>query len=87
MGNAAAKRTTTTVKRIPPIAEVVVEIRGHLYDAASLEGRADSQRLQAAQKLLSLRPRIEAGEEGDVAWWDWFETSRLGAWVAKTARS
>ena len=86
MGNSVAKRTTTTVKRLPPIAEVVVEVHaGHFYDAASLEERADSQRLRAAQKLLSLRQRIEAGEEGDVAWWDWFESSRPGAW-AKTAR-
>ena len=85
MGNSVAKRTTTTVKRLPPIAEVVVEIRGHFYDAASLEERADSQRLQAAQKLLSLRQRIEAGEEGDVAWWDWFETQTWGV-GAKTAR-
>jgi hypothetical protein len=62
---------------MPPIKDVVLEIRGHLYDIASLEGRADKHRLHG-QKLLSLRQRIEAGEEGDVAWWDWFEKQGMG---------
>ena len=78
MSSSVAKRTATTLKRMPPIAEVVVQIRGHFDDAATLEGRADKHRLQAAQLLLQLRQRIEAGEEGDVAWWDWFETQDMG---------
>ena len=73
-----AKRTTTTLKRMPPIADVVIQIRGHFYEATTLQARADKHRLQAGQKLLSLRQRIEAGEEGDVAWWDWFETQDMG---------
>lgn len=77
-GRSVAKRIATTLERMPPIADVVVEIRGHFNDASDLEGRATKHRLQAAQKLLSLRQRIEAGEEGDVAWWDWFEKQDMG---------
>jgi hypothetical protein len=66
MGTAVAKRTATAVK-LKPIADVVVQIRGHLYDANNAEARCIKHRLAAGQKLLSLRQRIEAGEEGDVA--------------------
>jgi hypothetical protein len=78
MSKAVAKRTATILKRMPPIAQVVVQIRGHFHDAMALQARSDKHRLQAGQKLLSLRQRIEAGEEGDIAWWDWFETQDLG---------
>jgi hypothetical protein len=77
MSTAVAKRAVTAVK-LKPIADVVVQIRGHLYDALTLEGRANKHRVAAGQKLLSLRQRIEAGEEGDVAWWDWFEKQDIG---------
>jgi hypothetical protein len=73
MSTAVAKRATTAVKFVP-IADVVVQI---LYDAKTLQGRANKHRVQAGQKLLELRQRIEAGEEGDVAWWDWFETQDI----------
>ena len=50
----------------------------HIYDADNAEARCLKHRLAAGQKLLSLRQRIEAGEEGDVAWWDWFEKQDIG---------
>ena len=78
MGSSVAKRTTTALMRMPPIAEVVIEIRGHFNDADTLQARADKHRLQAGQKLVSLRQRIEAGEEGAVAWGDWFERQGMG---------
>ena len=78
MGNSIAKRIATTLKPMPPIAEVVVQIRGHFYDADQLEVRANKHRLQAGLLLLQLRERIEAGEEGNVTWWEWFETQDLG---------
>jgi hypothetical protein len=77
MGNSVAKRPTTTLKR-SPIAEVVRQIKNHIEDAAAAETTVIKHRLAAGQKLLSLRQRIEAGEEGDVAWWDWFETQDMG---------
>jgi hypothetical protein len=68
MGSSIAKRTTTAARE-KPIAEVVVEIRRHLHGAACAEARRIKHRLAAGQLLLRLRQRIEAGEEGDVAWW------------------
>ena len=73
MGTAVAKRTATAVRR-KPIADVVRQIKTHIYDATTLEGRADKHRLQAGHLLLQLRQRIESGEEGnDLAWWPWCE--------------
>jgi hypothetical protein len=62
-----------------PIQSLVVEIRGHLCDAANAEVRFNKLRLQAGQKLLQLRKRVEAGEVGDVTWWGWFEGQGLGS--------
>ena len=67
-----ANRTATAVVE-KPIAEVVVEIRRQLLDADRAEVRRNQHRLAAGQLLLRLRQRIEAGEDGDIAWWDWFE--------------
>jgi hypothetical protein len=50
MSNAVAKRTATI--KLKPIAAVVVQIRGHLYDATTLQGRANKHRVHAGQKLL-----------------------------------
>ena len=50
-----------------------MEIRRQLLDADRAEVRRNQHRLAARQLLLRLRQRIEAGEDGDIAWWDWFE--------------
>jgi hypothetical protein len=49
--------------------------------ADSLDRRADGlafkayrARLCAAQVLLELRGRVEAGEAGEITWWAWFES-------------
>jgi hypothetical protein len=34
--------------------------------------KARKARERAGFRLLSLKQRIESGEEGDVKWWDWF---------------
>ena len=70
MGSSIAKRTATAVVE-KPIAEVVVEIRRQLLDADRAEVSRNQHRLAAAQLLLRLRQRIEAGEEGAVDWWEW----------------
>ena len=74
MTTALAKRTATAVKLVP-IAEVVAKIKGRIDDAAAAEATVIEHRLAAGQLLLHLRERIEAGEQGDVAWWDWFEAN------------
>jgi hypothetical protein len=73
MGTAVAKRTATAVKHQKSISEMVVQINAAIYDANAAEARCTKLRLKAGQLLLQLRARIESGEEGDVAWWDWFE--------------
>ena len=64
MGTAVAKRTATAVK-LKPIADVVRQIKTHIYDANNAEGRCVKHRLQAGQLLLQLRERIESGEAGN----------------------
>jgi len=70
MGSSIAKRTATAVVE-KPIPEVVVEIRRQLLDADRAEVSCNQRRLAAAQLLLRLRERIEAGQEGAVNWWEW----------------
>lgn len=72
-------RPSIAIVQAQPVESVVVEIRAHLYDAKNAEVRRDKFRLQAGQKLLGLRKRVEAGECGKVSWWDWFETQDLGS--------
>lgn len=72
-------RPSLAIVQQQPIQSVVVEIRGHLYDAKTAEARRDKFRLQAGQKLLGLRKRVEDGEAGCVSWWEWFETQDLGS--------
>jgi hypothetical protein len=35
--------------------------------------KTESLRVRAGQLLLVMRRRVEAGEAGNVTWWDWFE--------------
>ena len=73
MGTAVAKRTATAVK-LKPIADVVRQIKTHIYDANNAEVRCVKHRLQAGQLLLQLRERIESGEAGNgINWWEWCE--------------
>ena len=65
MGTAVAKRTVTAV-RLKPIAAVVLQFKLRIW-------QGDDCRLEAAKLLHQLRERIEAGEEGDVSWWQWCE--------------
>lgn len=66
------------LKEANSIDKLVAEIRGHLYDAKGAETKFNKHRLAAGQKLLALRKRIEAGEAGEVTWWEWFETADIG---------
>ena len=72
MGTAVANRTATAVTHKHSISELVVEINKRIYDSNSAKNRCNKLRLKAGQLLLQLRQRIEAGEEGDIAWWEWF---------------
>jgi hypothetical protein len=61
-----------------PIEKLVLEIRGHVHDAGRAENTCAKHQLQAGLRLLELRKRIEAGEAGEVSWWDWFDTQFTG---------
>jgi hypothetical protein len=61
---------------VKPIDKLIVEIRGHMYDALSTKANYDKYRQAAGQTLLELRRRVEAGEAGEgVNWWQWFEAN------------
>ena len=51
------------------LATAVTAIRRHMYEAQVSMNR---HRLAAGQQLLALRKRIEAGECGDLGWWQWY---------------
>jgi hypothetical protein len=72
MSTAVAKRAATAVTHQTSISELVVQINMRIYDANGAQIRCNKLRLKAGQLLLQLRKRIEAGEEGDVGWWEWF---------------
>jgi hypothetical protein len=63
MGTAVAKRAATAAK-LKPIADVVLKFNIRIW-------QGNECRLEAAKLLLQLRERIEAGEEGDISWWEW----------------
>ena len=54
------------------LATAVTAIRRHMYEATSHQVSMNRHRLAAGQQLLALRKRIEAGECGDVGWWQWY---------------
>ena len=43
-----------------------------MYEATNHQVSMNRHRLAAGQHLLALRKRIEAGECGDVGWWQWY---------------
>jgi len=61
-----------------PIERLVLEIRSHVHDAGRSQTTCAKHQLQAGWRLLELRKRVEAGEAGDVHWWDWYETQFTG---------
>src|SRR5262249_28893465 len=61
------------LKKEKSLDELVTEIRGLMYDITSIESRLTKKRVIAGQRLLELRTRIEAGEAGDVTWWDYYD--------------
>jgi hypothetical protein len=77
MGTAVAKSESTAVKHRYTLDELVIQINGHMYDANNAIARANRLRLKVGMKLLELRERVEAGEAGEISWWDWFEQRRV----------
>lgn len=57
---------------------LVIEVRGHVFDAGKAESTCAKYQLQAGWGLLALRKRIEAGEAGHVTWWEYFDTQFTG---------
>lgn len=45
--------------------------------AQESEGRAHSARIRAGQLLLEMRARVEAGEAGNVSWWEWYRDNSV----------
>lgn len=61
-----------------PIEKLVEEIRTHVYDAGKASTVCAKHQLQAGWRLLALRERVEAGEAGQISWWDYFDTQFTG---------
>jgi hypothetical protein len=55
-----------------PIANVIEQIKRDWNKGAEWQIKANDMRLIVGVRLLSLRRRIEAGEEGDCNWWQWY---------------
>jgi hypothetical protein len=58
--------------------KLVIEIRSHVYDAGKAATTCGKHQYQAGLRLLELRGRIEAGEEGEIGWWPWYKTKFTG---------
>jgi hypothetical protein len=53
----------------------VTAIRRHMYEVTRHRTSMNEHMLAAGAQLLALRARIEAGECGDVDWWEWFDAN------------
>jgi hypothetical protein len=53
----------------------VTAIRRHMFEMTSHRASMNEHMLAAGAQLLALRARIEAGECGDVDWWEWFDAN------------
>ena len=53
----------------------VTAIRRHMYEVTRHRASMNEHMLAAGAQLLALRARIEAGECGDVVWWEWFDAN------------
>lgn len=60
------------------IDELVLEIRAQVHDAGRAETTCAKHQLQAGWRLLELRKRVEAGEAGNVTWWEWYDEKFTG---------
>lgn len=61
-----------------PLEKLVLEIRAHVHDAGRAETTCAKHQLQAGTRLLALRGRVEAGEAGEISWWEYFDTQFTG---------
>jgi hypothetical protein len=61
-----------------PLETLVLEIRSHVHDAGRAETTCAKHQLQAGWRLLALRERVEAGEAGQISWWEYFDTQFTG---------
>jgi hypothetical protein len=57
---------------VEPLDRVVEAIHAKLAEAITHETQALSARIEAGKMLPDLRKRIEAGEAGEVSWWEWY---------------
>ena len=61
-------------RHVETIQDMVDEIHRQFGEVKDAEWKAESSRIYAGKLLLSLRERIEAGEDGEgVNWWEWYE--------------
>ena len=74
----ATKPATRRDETGHPLDDLVIRIRGHVFDAGCANQTEAKYVLQAGWRLLELRKRVEAGEAGDVGWWEYFETKFAG---------
>jgi hypothetical protein len=42
------------------------------YEFVTHLGNSERSRLKAGRVLLEMRRRVEAGEDGEISWWDWY---------------
>ncbi len=66
------------VKLEPSLDDLVIKIRGHVFDAGRLQETQKKHVFQAGLRLLELRQRVEAGEAGEIGWWEYFDTKFVG---------
>lgn len=56
-----------------PLAAMMDEFHRQYDIGQNSERKAHNARLNAATILKVMRGRVEAGECGDISWWEWFE--------------
>ncbi len=67
--------TAQIVKLQLTLDQMVNELHKNFATEQEADNRAHRARVRCGHLLLALRVRIEAGEAGDVAWWDWYKAN------------
>ena len=65
---------TETAKVVPQLSlgDLLQKAHKQMETVVTTHGKLVAARVACGQSLLELRRRIEAGEGGDVKWWDWY---------------
>lgn len=71
--NVASSEPTTSVVPHRTMKHLVLDIQKKFEATVAAHNTFLARRIELGRDLLEARARVEAGEEGDIAFWDWYQ--------------